>query len=175
MIFLIGSGIVTVFAILCYARYYAKKDRYNNWDDKGNSFFHLAVFFVLIAFVVSGLEWSSQILDFEKIKMHQKVEAIYEAKADKLTTEFAKYLAEAYPEYEKDIYNQISPDKVNMYFVKYPELKTSVTLVELVKSINNLQSDVYDQRIKVEQIRKDIRFRLQNPWLFSFMIPRNSK
>ena len=131
----------------------------------------VAVIVIIFGFVVSGAAWSEQISDFENIKKFQKVEVIYRAKAEALTAEFAKHLADAYPNHEKGIYDKISPDKVNLYLAKYPELRASETLVALVGHINKLQSAVYDQQIQVEQALKNTRFRLRNPWYFGFMIP----
>ena len=131
----------------------------------------VAVIVIIFGFVVSGAAWSEQISDFENIKKFQKVEVIYRAKAEALTAEFAKHLADAYPNHEKNIYDKISPDKVSLYLAKYPELRASETLVALVGHINKLQSAVYDQQIQVEQALKNTRFRLRNPWFFTFMIP----
>ena len=119
----------------------------------------------------SCIAWTDQISDFENVKKFQKIEAIYQKKANALTVEFAKHLAQTYPEHEKNIYEKISPDKVVMYFAKYPELRTSDTLVALVDHINKLQTDVYNQQIKTEEALKNTRYRLRNPWYLTFMIP----
>ena len=173
MLFLFVAGFIAILAGLAFARYAILKARRNDndWIAGGMIFTTIAVIVVMIGFVVSGVAWSDQISDFENIKKFQKVEVIYRAKAEALTAEFAKHLADAYPNHEKNIYDKISPDKVSLYLAKYPELKASETLVALVGHINKLQSAVYDQQIKVEQALKDTRFRLRNPWFFRFMIP----
>lgn len=173
MLFLGLAVFLFIFSIMCFARYFILKAREKRSDYDGCGAILLFFSLVLVAtgFLVSGVEWANQISDFEDIKKFQKVEAIYQAKAEMLTTEFAKHLAETYPEHEKDIYDKISPDKVNMYFARYPELRTSETLVALVEHINKLQSDVYNQQINVEQLLKNTRFRRRNPWYYSFMIP----
>ena len=169
MLFLALAGLVFLSAMLCFV---AKAMNPNSdWDEGGSFFSVVTVIVVMIGFIVSSLAWSSQINDFEDIERYRNVEDIYQTKAEVLTTEFAKYLAENYPEHERDIYDKISPDKVNLYFAKYPELRASETLVILVDRINQLQTDVYDQQISVEQILKNTRFRLRNPWFFTFMIP----
>jgi len=174
MLFLFVAGFVAILAGLAFARYLilrARGDRNNDWIAGGIVLSAVAVIVVIIGFAVSGAAWSGQISDFENIKKFQKVEVIYKTKAEALTAEFAKHLADAYPKHEKDIFDKISPDKVSLYLAKYPELKASETLVALVGHINKLQSAVYDQQIKVEQALKDTRFRLRNPWYFGFMIP----
>lgn len=169
MLFLYTAGIVSCLAVLCFIFKAVKPS--SEWENGGFFFSFIAVALVIIGFLVSSIEWAEQISDFEDVKKFQKVEAIYQSKAEVLTAEFAKHLAETYPEHEKNIYDKISPDKVSMYFAKYPELRTSDTLVALVEHINKLQSDVYDQQIKAEQMLKNIRFRLRNPWFYTFMIP----
>lgn len=173
MLFLVLAGFALIFATLCFARYSVLKKRGKKTDyDAGGIVFSVAsLLIIILGFIVSGLAWRDQISDFEDIKKFRGVEVIYQAKAKVLTAEFVKHLAETYPEHEKDIYSKISPDKVYLYFAKYPELRTSDTLMVLVDRINQLQSDVYDQQIKVEQALKNTRFRLRNPWFYSFMIP----
>ncbi|MDP3726121.1 MAG: hypothetical protein Q8R36_02900 [bacterium] len=173
MLFLVVAGLLAVLSVFCFARYHAIKVKKpnNDWDGGGVFFSFVAAVIVLVGFIVSGAGWSFQVNDFEDVKKFKKVEAIYRVKAEALTTEFARHLATAYPEHEKDIYNKISPDKVGWYFAKYPELRASETLVTLVGHINKLQSDVYNQQIAVEEALKETRFRLRNPWLFTFMIP----
>lgn len=173
MLLPIIAGFVLCFAALCFIRYGILKarDKETDYDAGGLIFIFIAMLIILVAFIVSGVEWMNQVSDFENIKKFRQIEAIYQAKAEMLTTEFVKHLAEIYPEHEKDIYDKISPDKVDLYFAKYPELRASETLVALVDRINNLQSDVYDQQINVAESFKNIRFRPRNPWIFSFMIP----
>ena len=173
MLILIIAGVVFFLAVLCFARGQMIKAEYpaNRWNDAGVDLLIVVVIVFLMGFIVSGAGWVNQVSDLEDIKKFQKIETIYQAKAKVLTAEFAKHLAKTYPEYEKDIYDKISPDKVDLYFVAYPELRASEALVALVDRINKLQSDIYDQRIKAEQMFKNIRFRLRNPWLLRFMIP----
>lgn len=173
MLLLIMAGFVFLFAVLCFVRHGILKARgkETDYDAGGVALIVVAMLVILGAFVGSGVEWALQISDFENIKKFQQIEAIYQAKAEVLTAEFVKHLAETYPEHEKDIYDKISPDKVYLYFVKYPELRASETLVALVDRINKLQSDVYEQQINVAELLKNTRFRPRNPWIFSFMVP----
>src|SRR3989339_724582 len=105
-----------------------------------------------------------QVQDFEQIKEAKGVEDILKEKAEVLTAEFVKHLAQAYPEHEKGIFEKIGPEKVAVYFAKYPELKASEVLLNLVDRINGLQSSVYNQRITVENLLAKTRTRLRDPW-----------
>lgn len=173
MLLLFIAGFIFLFAIICFARYYVLKIRgkKTDYDAGGIVISVVSLIVIFIGLIVSGAHWVDQISDLEDVRKFRNVEAIYQTKAEVLTVEFAKYLADTYPKHEKDIYDKISPDKVGMYFAKYPELRASETLVALVNRINELQSDVYDQEINVEQALKDIRSRSRNPWFFQFMIP----
>jgi len=167
------AGFFVALAVLCFVRYnvlYARGEK-SGYDAGGSVLIAIAILVSMIGFLVSGAGWAKQISDFEDIKKYKNIEVIYKNKAEALTAEFAKHLAESYPEHEKNIYEKISPDKVYLYFAKYPELKASETLVALVERINKLQTDVYDQQINVEFMLKNTRYRLRNPWLFTFMIP----
>ena len=169
MLFLIAAGFLVVLSVICFILY--RKNPRSDWDDGGIASLIIAIIIFCLGLLSSGIGWAVQVDDIENIKKYQQVEVIYQKKANALTTEFAKHLADAYPKHEREIFEKISPDKVSWYFSKYPELRASETLLALVKEINKLQSDVYNQQITVEQVRQNIRFRLRNPWYFTFMIP----
>lgn len=115
---------------------------------------------------------SEQLSDFEDLKKFDQLEVVYKEKAENLTAEFAKYLADMYPNHEKDIYNKIKPEKVDIYFAKYPELQSSRTLVALVGQIRELQNDRYQQAINRTKTLKEIRYRQINPWIFNSWVPK---
>ncbi len=173
MLFLYGALIPLAFSAICFGWYlwHQKRGKNTDYNDGGTTFIVIAIIVGAIGFVITGTEYVSQASDFENIKKYQRIEKIYQAKAKTLTGEFVKYLAQAYPEHEKNIYDNISPEKVDLYFVKYPEIRASETLTTLVAQINKLQTDIYNQQIAVEQALKNTRLRLRNPWLFTSMLP----
>ena len=113
--------------------------------------------------------------DFEEFKKVENVEIIYKKKAEVLTESFTAHLSGAYPDFEKGIFEEIKPNNVSVYLVKYPELKSSQTLMLLVEKINKLQDDIYDQQINKEKILKRIRFRTKNIWHWTYFIPDINK
>lgn len=153
----------------CDPKRYSGKKELANIVLMFSSIISVSAFFA--SFFVSALAWSEQISDEENVIKYRQIEQIYQSKAEALTAEFAQYLASEYPEYEKNIFDKISPGTVGMYFVKYPELRSSETIVVLVEHINELQSDVYAQQVSVAKVEKDIRYRQRNPWLLQSMIP----
>jgi hypothetical protein len=111
-----------------------------------------------------------QRLAFEDVKKLQAVSMIYQDKAEMLTGEFVSYLANTYPDLERDIFSSISPEELTVYMVKYPEIKSSETLIALVGQINSLQTDYYDTQIEIEEALAKIRFRKVNPWIINLFI-----
>lgn len=170
MAFLIISVFLAIVSGIYFIRYNLNQ-REGRHTDSGCVWAEASVFVLAIGFVVSTTEMYNQINDFEDIKKFEKVGAIYRVKAEALTFEFTKHLADEYPKHERDIYEKIGPDQVTLYVVKYPELKASETLMALVEQINKLQSDVYDQQVKSEEALQRTRVRLRNPWNLRFIIP----
>lgn len=125
----------------------------------------------LVAYIGTGYVCIKQIAAIEKIEMYTKTEKIYAKKADELIGIFAKYLMEAYLSHEKEIFDKISPELIDIYLVKYPELQASKTIMELVAKINHLQSDRYDQMVQKERELACIRIRKKNPWVYRMFIP----
>ena len=123
------------------------------------------------AFIVNANAYNDQIGDVESLKTFEQKEAILSEKAVNLTTQFANYLADAYPQHEKDLFKDMSPEKVSIYMVKYPEIRSSETMVKLVEEIGKLQNDVYHQRLARTDAEQRIRVRLRNPWLIHFWLP----
>ncbi len=173
MFFLVAAGFALLFSVMCFARHGTLNARnsHNEYDSGGAFFMVFAAVIVLIGFFVSAGAWVSQIHSLEMLTQHKNVGTIYARKADDLTREFGAYLADQYPQHEREVFEDISPDKVMLYFTKYPELKASATLTELVSRINQLKSDVYHQQVLAEQVATEIRVRNRNPWFFGFMIP----
>ena len=149
-----------------------QKEKDSTWQDAAVIWFVVSACLVGIAVFVTLISCADQKEDFENLRLLRETEAIYLKKAKDLTQQFAKYLAEAYPGQERFIFDKIAPEKVGLYLVKYPEIKSSETLMALVAEINKLQSQVYSQMIKRAEIKKDIRFRLVNPWRLNFFMAK---
>lgn len=171
-IFFIGLtfGLVSLFFLILY--------RYSDPDLRSvDSLVASKVFliFFLIGFLASIFAtagyYVSQRNDFEELKKVENVEVIYKKKAIILTESFTAHLSGAYPDFEKGIFEKIKPNNVSVYLVRYPELKSSQTIMLLVEKINKLQDDIYDQQINKEKILKMLRFRTKNIWFWTYFIP----
>lgn len=136
----------------------------------------VVVFGISVAGLVIGtsVSYSNQLSRFEAVKENLAVTKILQARADNLTAQFTEYLAKQYPQYEKDIFGAIAPQNVEVYLAKYPEIKSSETLLALVGQIRQLNDSVYDQQIRLEGTLRSIRFAPQNPWTWHSWIPQAS-
>ena len=142
-------------------------------SDRGDAFtacLVTTIVAVVLGLLLNGICYFNQIDSIESIERDKKVVTIYKKKADVLTKQFVKYLMN-YSEFEKDIYTKISPKDIDIYMVKYPELKASTTVIALVDNIYKLQDDVYNTEIAIEQYKKDIRARLRNPFVVASLLP----
>ena len=115
--------------------------------------------------------YSSHLKQYETLEQLRNQEKIYENRANILVSEFSNYLAVVYPNHEKEIFEKISPNTIDIYLVKYPELRSSDTIVELVKQIRSLSDDIYRQQLRREEILRDMRYRQINPWILHGFIP----
>lgn len=140
-------------------------------DDEWYVLCFISGIIVFIGVLMTFWSYSNQLDDIEEVKRINQVEQIYRQKAEALTKKFAEYLAEKYPEHEKEIFSKMSPDKIDLYLVKYPEIKASETLMALVAKIERLENQYYEQKILREAYLKEMRFRLVNPWKFHSFIP----
>ena len=147
-----------------------------SWDHKYNSSIRAelslagTIIVTILFLAVNAAGYYSHVDDLESITRNKAVVTIYKDKSDTLTKQFVKYLMN-YSDFEKDIYTQISPKDVDIYMVKYPELKSSTTVIALVDNIYKLQDDVYNTEIEIETHKKQLRARKRDPFLMTWLLP----
>lgn len=128
------------------------------------------IVFTVFFLLANTFSYYHHLDNIESIERNKSVVTIYQSKADTLTKQFVKYLMN-YSDFEKDIYSKISPQDVDIYMVKYPELKSSTTVIALVDNIYKLQDDVYSTEIGTEDHRKQLRVRKRNPFILTSLLP----
>lgn len=106
--------------------------------------------------------YTNNVNDTQDIFKYQRNEQTYIKRAENLTGQFKSYLAVQYPNYEKSIFKAISPGNVAAYLVKYPELRSSETIVALVNQIRDLNDAVYQQELSISQKLANIGSRQHN-------------
>lgn len=165
--------IMSIFGGLCLLRYKNLKanDINNGWDFAGSLFIGLGLIVLMISVLMTMFAYSFQISNVEELKKLDKYEQIYLSKSEVLTKKFERYLLEIYPQHEKDIYNKIKPQDIDIYLVKYPELMASETIKLLVDQVKTLQNDYYAQSLLKADVVKRMIYNTKNPWIYYFLIP----
>lgn len=133
--------------------------------------FSIGVVYLFVMPLKTLGSYTEQIRDQEDFRQSVACEKILTNKAEALSKQFAYYLAEVYPNHEKEIFTEISPSNIELYLARYPEIKSSATILKLVEEIGDLREDVYDQQIRREKILRDMRYRKLSPWNIRWMIP----
>ena len=129
------------------------------------------LFFLFVLVMGTMSNYSDQLSDQEELQKISGVRIVYQQRAESLTKSFSDYLSNQYPKYEKSIFENIKPSNIDLYLVKYPEIKSSETIIALVKQIRELQDAVYKQSILKEEVLKNMRYRTKNPWILNNFIP----
>lgn len=171
--FYIALALVLLGGLFWLLYLHGEKRKYveNGWGAVSVILCIVAFIICCVGFIGTLHAYSDQISDTEDLTKFRNIEGVYEDRANTLTAQFETYLQDVYPEHERGIFDQISPDSIDIYLAKYPELKASETILELVTQIRSLQDDRYDQQIEREKILKKMRYRTQNPWIFSSFVP----
>jgi len=144
----------------------------------GRNYQNIKMFYIVLMVIglistisINFISITNQHSDYLNLTMVQEQKAVYQEKADSLTIKFKNALMDKYPVYEKDIFDNMTPEDLKMLFVKYPDIKASLTTINYVDKIDVLISKIYEQDILSKEIIRDIRFRFINPWIFNFLTP----
>ena len=115
---------------------------------------------ILITTIITQcVTYYHQVYDIERINKQYEFKKIQTKKSDELISEFKLYLAEIYPDIEKNIFDSIKPDNVTVYMMKYPEIKSSETITKLVSLINSIKGACYSYDFEISRIQQKIRVR----------------
>lgn len=171
--FLLYLSMVLIFgSILCLLRHKAllRKEKTNDYMAGVGILMSIGALLITISIIATMCSYYNQIRDTEELKKLDKYEQIYLSKSEALTEKFADFLFDAYPQHEKDIYNKIKPQDIDLYLVEYPELKASETITFLVNQIRDLKNDYYEQGLLRAVVVKRMAVRTKNPWIYYFLI-----
>jgi hypothetical protein len=142
---------------------------------------HAAEGFIIGAFIIGGtfliigivcqlIKYYIQAEGFEEIKELNKDKDSYEREAEHLIQEFKLYLADIYPQHEKMIFENIKPENVTAYMIKYPDIKTNETLVKLCNEIARFVGRAYGCERRIFAKEREIAVRQRTIWLTSLPI-----
>lgn len=132
----------------------------------------VGVILFLICLCLNLSAYYDQIDNIESLQQIDQEIVILEKRSETLLPEFRRYLVELYPEYEKNVYDKISPENISIYLVKYPELKTIEGVKLLVEKINQIKDSIYQKEIEKTKVEKDIRVRGRNKLILTGILPK---
>jgi hypothetical protein len=119
------------------------------------------------SFVNNLVSFTEQLERFEQVRAQLKNLIIYKDQQDTLIAEFKIYLADKYPDIEKEIFRLITDAKSDIHMIlKYPEIISSKTLIKLVDEINQLAKKVYNNKASLEYDYAKVRFYNKNMWFY---------
>ena len=116
--------------------------------------------FLIISFISQGMFAYGHQEDMNQIWEYRQDMKIQKRKSTELLSEFTLYLANMYPDIEKEIIKSMKPDNVSAYMIKYPELKSSETICKLVDLINGMKSKIYNYESNITGKVKNIKDRV---------------
>jgi len=102
------------------------------------------------------------------ISNRKVLEKKYESIGNQLRYELTKYA-----KYETGVIDKIKPENVEMYFVKYPELRNVETVTLLATSLAQLETDIYNVDLQYNATVAHILGRqASRVWLASIYVPQ---
>jgi len=135
-------------------------------DVGDNTILILACFPFIVSFIVSAFYYFHQAESLEKITEYKDKKEIEKKEAEALTAELKLHLTQNYPDFEKEIFEKIKPQNVSIHITKYPELQSSKTILEYVKSIRIFQKHIFDCDRMIAELNRQIRIRKRTCKLF---------
>lgn len=102
------------------------------------------------------------------IKRYKREADLNNEMYEKLRDYYQKYLAEQYPQMEKDIFLKIAesqPKELVALLQSYPELKTSTVFMSMIKQTTELVEKIYEKYKHIEQEIEDLENIKTDPWL----------
>ena len=118
--------------------------------------FLIGIVVLLVIFMVVNYTFrSGQVWDLSQIDTHREKIELYKKQREELIPEFRKYLAEVYPQIEKDLFASMSPSKesdLRIYMAKYPEIQSNQTINRLVDELSRCSNKIIAQEEEIANI-----------------------
>lgn len=134
--------------------------------------FGVVIFCIILIFNL--ISYSGQRELFNKLQTQSENRLIYEDKMVNMTAQYKEILVKDYPEYEKAIFEKMSPEdasKLTQLLSVYPQLKSSVTMGAYADNIKELNDAIYDTDIEIRKTIQEIRWNYITPWCITSFMP----
>lgn len=143
---------------IVYTRFFSK-----TWKSSDDPPIYVVIpILALIAFSITGVVTYGCGIDWEtKYEVSNKRIVLAQERAEELLpqlkTEVSKYL-----NHEASVLNSLSPKNASILLVQYPQLRSSEAVVSLLKSIEQTQNLIYEQKQEQADLLSDIYFAQRN-------------
>ena len=128
----------------------------------------IAFIFIIVA-VFYHMAWSREAQKkVNRIKRYKKEADLNKDMYEELRDYYQKYLAEEYPQMERDIFLKIAesqPKELVALLQSYPELKTSTVFMSMIKQTTELVEKIYEKHKHIEQEIEELENIKSDPWL----------
>lgn len=155
-----------------------KRDRYGGETESDAAVFSWIIFplsllwiFIFVICLNAGI-YVSQVQDIEQITKYEANKVVYETRATDLTERLSILLETKYPDHERKIFENLTPDNAELVFVAYPQLRAIEGFSKLADQIKGLRDRIYAQDVKIEEKRRAIRVRGRNIFYLTFLLPK---
>lgn len=128
----------------------------------------LAIAAGLMGGIVNGINSINHRNDHNKLSMLDSNRSIYERKYETIGSELRLELSK-YPKFESEMFDKISPEKLDLYFVRYPNLRSVESISLLAKQLASLKSAIYDIDVAYNEVVLVMRKRQENQWWYGWM------
>lgn len=128
-------------------------------------------FFFIFVVIVNAVGYTNQINDIEQIEKIEANKVIFEVRANDLTERLSVLLETKYPEHERAIFENLTPDNAELVFVAYPQLRAIEGFTKLADQIKGLRDKIYAQDVKITEHEKEIRVRDRSIFLLTWLLP----
>lgn len=137
----------------------------------------LICFFVSVYNVVNKHinEYKKQVERVENMISLKKSISIAKQQSRETTALLTTYLAEKYPQHEKELFellsNCVEKESINV-IGKFPEIQSSDTLKQLASTVKNLIKDVYTYKHSMERKKLSFKISTKNPMIMQSFMPK---
>lgn len=129
------------------------------------------VLFFCASIIITLFEITDQLERFEGVRESIQKELILREKRG-LLMEIFKENINHYITLEENIFKSLIPEKIEIFLTKYPELKSSEVIKNLVSKIETSQQTVFTEMVERNKIIKKIWVTKNSPWIFKKYIPK---
>ena len=150
--------------------FYATKEDLNPMDGISVVFGVILLVFILI---FNSIAYVNQINDITELNVIEARKEVYEKRAENISFKL-KSIVQEYVGHEEIIFERISPSEIQLYAVKYPEIKSDKLYSEYSETLTKLYDAIY--RLEQNEIslgRNIERRKRYHLHVITFLIPRN--